>query len=72
MLIESHTIKELKDELHKQVESLNKAQLMEVYRFISKMVGEKLMEAMRDEELSRDAIRDAITEYRQKHPYGNK
>lgn len=69
MLMNNPTLKELRSELHKQVEKLQKDQLVEVYRFISNIIGQKLMKAMSEEGLSRNEIQDAIDKHRQKHPY---
>jgi len=71
MLSKENTVQELKNQLHKQVESLKKEQLVEVYKFISKMIGRKLMEEMDAENLSRVQIQEAIKQHRRKHPYNS-
>ncbi len=69
MVIKEPTLQDLKNELHKQVDKLHKDQLVEVYRFVSEMIGLKLVDAMNAEDLSGKDINESIKRYRQRHPY---
>ena len=69
MVIKEPTLQDLKNELHKQVDKLHKDQLVEVYRFVSKMIGLKLVDAMNAEDLSGKEINESIKQHRQRHPY---
>ena len=71
MLEKNVATQELKEELHKQLESLDQDQLIQVYGFIAKMIGQKLIGAMEEENLSEKRIRDAVSQHRKKYPYGS-
>ncbi|HEX9653871.1 MAG TPA: hypothetical protein VGA99_09175 [bacterium] len=71
MLEKNLTKQDLKKELHKKVEALNLDQLVKVYSFIAKIIGEKLVDAMKDEKLTSQRIRDAISQHRKRNPYSS-
>ncbi len=71
MLEKSIAVQDLKEDLHKQLESLDQDQLIQVYGFIAKMIGQKLVGAMKEENLSAKRIRDAISQHRKSNPYGS-
>lgn len=74
MLIAELTEIELKSQLAKELDKLNKAQLLAAHQFIARIIAEELSDAVtQDWErgiVNRAAIQKAIDEYRAKHPYG--
>ena len=65
---------DLKSQLVKELDKLNKEQLMLTHQFVSRIIAESLISAVTNDweagKINRAAIEKAIDEHRAKHPYG--
>jgi hypothetical protein len=65
---------DLKSQLVKELDKLNREQLLLTHQFVSRIIAESLVDAVTDDweagKINRAAIQKAIDEHRATHPYG--
>lgn len=64
---------DLKSQLVKELDKLNREQLLLTHQFVSRIIAENLIDAVTNDwetgRISRSAIQKAIDAHRAKHPY---
>lgn len=74
MLMSELTEKELKSQLIRELDKLNREQLLVAHQYISRIIAEELIGAVTHDwetgKVDRTAIQKAIEEHRAKNPYG--
>ncbi len=65
---------DLKSQLVKELDKLNREQLMLTHQFVSRIIAESLINAVTNDweagRVNRAAIQKVIDDHRAKHPYG--